>query len=358
MGEPGDVMLLLMDGTLYHFNYLKSDIQPEDVEPLMQKTGPFVTEYLGFGNYLRFHEEDTGWLLEKTDKYIKTAEKNESGSPLHKRTVLYKMWVNFFREHIKEKNELYGKILFRFIESKDIREHLMERGYKLSDRDVAYLIYKCSTLSVTKRHDAWRKLIEAGNDPEFEAFLKRYIELEERILKRFLDPSEIGYRCVAYLATGECISEKEIFGTIDGCLRKYENMCLRKYENMKNIIEFEVSRRISDAVTIFARVLSDGTVSEISADGLSDEEIRLRRAFNSYGFEFPCPFTEGEYLRRINGIGIFADLQLRFLACSYKPNSGMIAWCEYIDGFGDKCTSGIPILDLERDSQINLFHLP
>ena len=102
MGEAGGVSLLMEDGTLYHFNFLESDIQLEDVEPLIEKAGPFVTEYLGFGNYLRFHEEDAGWLLEKRDKYVKTADKNESGGAPHERTVLYKMWVSFFREHITE----------------------------------------------------------------------------------------------------------------------------------------------------------------------------------------------------------------------------------------------------------------
>ena len=102
MGDAGGVNILMQDGTLYYFNFFESDIQPEDVEPLIEKAGPFVTEYLGFGNYLRFHEKDAGWLLKKRDKYMKKADKNESGIPPHERTVLYKMWVSFFREHIAE----------------------------------------------------------------------------------------------------------------------------------------------------------------------------------------------------------------------------------------------------------------
>ncbi len=229
---------------------------------------------------------------------------------------------------------------YQLIESEDIREHLKNIRYEFSNRDIAYLIWVCDSLSVKERYRLWNRLIDASDDLELSEYMNKLIKLEERILTRLLAPGEPGYSYTVYLDSGDCIAGTNQCETIEECLRQSINE--------KGIVQTEIRRRISEDITVYALILPDGKISRIGDEGLSPADERLWRAINRFGFKFPCQFIEGEYLKRINGIGIFATQPLRFVGCSYSQNSGMLAECEYIDGFGDKCISGIPIFDLER----------
>ncbi len=100
MGEPGGVNMLMEDGSLYHFNYFESDIQPDDIRPLLDSA--FEDRgyaNLGVGNILFFHAADTDWLLEKRDRYMETSDESFVQWPT---TTLYRKWVDFFKEHLSE----------------------------------------------------------------------------------------------------------------------------------------------------------------------------------------------------------------------------------------------------------------
>ena len=99
MGEQGGVNLLMRDGRLYHFNYFHSDIQPDDIRPLLgsafEELGCVTLG--GGGNFLYFHADDTDWLFEKLAGYMETFDKDGDS-----RAALYRKWVDFFREHLSE----------------------------------------------------------------------------------------------------------------------------------------------------------------------------------------------------------------------------------------------------------------
>ena len=99
MGEQGGVNMLMRDGRLYHFNYFHSDIQPDDIKPLLdsafEERGCLCLG--GGGNYLYFHADDTDWLQEKLDRYMETFDKDGDS-----RAALYRKWVDFFREPLSE----------------------------------------------------------------------------------------------------------------------------------------------------------------------------------------------------------------------------------------------------------------
>lgn len=100
MGEPGGVNMLMEDGSLYHFNYFQSNIQPDDIKSLLDSAFEdrgFAN--LGAGNILFFHADDTDWLLEKRDRYMETSDESFAQWPT---TTLYRKWVDFFHEHLSE----------------------------------------------------------------------------------------------------------------------------------------------------------------------------------------------------------------------------------------------------------------
>ena len=98
-GEPGGVSMLMKDGVLYHFNYFDSDIEPDDFKSRVEAAKLDGLAYLGLGNVLHFRKDDTDWLLEKRDRYMRLSDESFTAYPT---ATLYKKWVDFFREHIAE----------------------------------------------------------------------------------------------------------------------------------------------------------------------------------------------------------------------------------------------------------------
>lgn len=82
--------------------------------------------------------------------------------------------------------------ILRFINSKDIREHLRSIRYEFNSLETAWLIYQSHDATIDEKHKAWNELIETMPDCPIEkrlntvaqdslhAFLRLYMTLEER----------------------------------------------------------------------------------------------------------------------------------------------------------------------------------
>lgn len=98
-GEPGEVIMLMADGRSYSFNWIKSNVLPEDVRRFAAESGLRGFLYLGLGNALYLREEDIDWLQEKRDRYMHTSDESLAAFPT---ATLYKKWEDFYREHLTE----------------------------------------------------------------------------------------------------------------------------------------------------------------------------------------------------------------------------------------------------------------
>lgn len=230
---------------------------------------------------------------------------------------------------------------FRFIESKDIREHLRKTGFEFAARDIACLIWNCGSLSVEERHRELQALSGVREDPALSACLDLVIRFEKRLLARFTRPGGGSYSCVVYLTSGETWADDRLFDLPEDFLREYTQAA--------NLMELEIRRKVDD-MTIYALMLPDGRITSICADGRSEEERHLKNAMGAFSFAFPCPFETGDYLEVIRGEGIFAGQPMRYLGSRFEPGLGMIADCECVDSNGNICVFGIPLLELERSS--------
>ena len=54
--------------------------------------------------------------------------------------------------------------LFRFIDSKDIREHLRQIGYSFIAPEAAFLVWQCRSATLKEKITAWREIIETMPD--------------------------------------------------------------------------------------------------------------------------------------------------------------------------------------------------
>lgn len=95
--------------------------------------------------------------------------------------------------------------LFRFIDSKDIREHLRQIGYFFTAPEAAFLVWQCRSTTLKEKIAAWREIIETmpncsltrrekepiGNCHDF---LRRHITSQETLLKEFPNGKNCVYR--------------------------------------------------------------------------------------------------------------------------------------------------------------------
>ena len=86
--------------------------------------------------------------------------------------------------------------IYRFIDSRDMREHLQKLNYSFTTPEVAFLVYWCKAATLEGRIAAWREIIDTMPNcamaerlnleaiPDFHQFLRDHIDLQERDLRR------------------------------------------------------------------------------------------------------------------------------------------------------------------------------
>ena len=94
--------------------------------------------------------------------------------------------------------------ILRFVNSKDIREHLRNIGYEFNSLEAAWLIYQCRDATIDEKHKAWNELIEKMPDcpiverlntvpqDSLHAFLRQYMELEDKYRNEFCGEKRAG----------------------------------------------------------------------------------------------------------------------------------------------------------------------
>ena len=87
--------------------------------------------------------------------------------------------------------------LFRFIDSKDIREHLRQIGYPFTAPEAAFLVWQCRSATLKEKMAAWREIIETMPDccmeerinmdamPSIHKFLEQYMAMIGKLLEKF-----------------------------------------------------------------------------------------------------------------------------------------------------------------------------
>ena len=82
----------------------------------------------------------------------------------------------------------------RFVNSRDIREHLQTINYEFNAMEAAWLVYQCANATIEERHTAWAWIIENMADMEgierpnciyrksLHDTLRRYMAMENEFL--------------------------------------------------------------------------------------------------------------------------------------------------------------------------------
>lgn len=193
--------------------------------------------------------------------------------------------------------------IFRFINSRDIRECLKIRNYPFTSLEAAWLIYQCRCATIKEKHEAWQELIQTMPDcavaerphtahhESLHQFLKEYIRTEDEILDWFFrNEKDAIYNCEFWEYAMWCPGG-EYFDSFQKCLKAYTDRRLGK-------MTFKITKQIlnSDQCT-YVIFSADNEPLKFDTSWYPEggDEI-LYGVLGGLEFDFPTPFTKGDIL--------------------------------------------------------------
>lgn len=223
--------------------------------------------------------------------------------------------------------------IYRFIQSKSVREHLEKINYIFSSLEMAYIIWQCPDATLAERFGAWKEIIDTMPDTplpdsmelqEMEGvheFLRQYIKLQQEFLDEF-NGEEDGvyfYRYIvrelpnktwpwqyitmenfdhAFLSLSEC--KRAIQEDID-----YESPLLSGINfpvppercEEEEMVEIVVQRQMVSAyfeITAFLNERLEILAFDIPQKYLEPKGEKLLNAFKKMYFNIPVPFETGD----------------------------------------------------------------
>lgn len=197
--------------------------------------------------------------------------------------------------------------IYRFIDSRDMREHLQKLNYAFTTPEAAFLVYWCKAATLEERIAAWREIIDTMPNcamaerlnleaiPDFHQFLRDYIDLQERDLRRFKEPEGCVYVC-ELSRQGELCGDMEFgpFSDFDRCL----SAAIRRAAE-EETVGLRIFKRPMDPGEDSLRedyciLTPQGEVCQLDCRAISDRDLDLSLAFDGMWFDFPTPFHAGD----------------------------------------------------------------
>lgn len=207
-----------------------------------------------------------------------------------------------------------NEYILKFVNSKDIREHLRSIGYTFNALEASWLIYQSRNTSLKTRHNAWKRVITEYPDcpiekrmntiaqPSLHRFLKEYIDMENRMLKYFCDPKGAVYQLEYHFHKDnvEAIRENRVFSSFD---LKKQDLSFAEEDDIRFILcrrlpideitENALNKSFFVMLNLQMKITDISPASSIMED--RDKEL-LTDVFEGLWFDFPTPFQKGDIL--------------------------------------------------------------
>ena len=208
-----------------------------------------------------------------------------------------------------------------YINSKDIRIHLLEMGYHFSPQEVAWLINQCDRLTLREKQEAWKSLMECSFDESIELkgeedyvkrlhrFLEKYINVQNTWLERFMNPDHAVYTFLVHLTQPYESSVWKrsngiYYSSYEKCLEALKMYAERYDEHCMKHAVIQITRNELDCSNDSLSHKSDMSVYldqtyeiiRIFETCCCSEEQYIIDGFRRMLFDFPTPFKKGDVL--------------------------------------------------------------
>ena len=208
---------------------------------------------------------------------------------------------------------------YRFINSKDIRKYLQDLNYKFNSQEASWLVNQCGDATLEEKHEAWNWII--NNMPDMEVrervnckyreslhdTLKKYMAMQDDLLRRFSDPEEMIYSHEYYFNGRHTFyrgSEKLYFSqesSVDQIRQTWDEL---KEDGIKPGTTIAAARHFrGEEYQILVAYDPDCRIKavDVRGDCHNDEYDELTyEFFDGFWFDFPTPFKKGDILCKYN----------------------------------------------------------
>ena len=210
----------------------------------------------------------------------------------------------------KEMTTMTNREICQFVNSKDIRKHLLDIEYKFSALEAAWLVYQCFALTLEERINAWEDIIatmpdQKADSPHFDkpyesthAVLKEYIEIRKRTLDMMLkeDVKAFYHYSISYKTNYANYEDNVAYSSYEKCLHELKKEladCSEDEIHFGRIVRTE----IDGTYPITAYYNSKGLIKDVEIHpdyGVFNWNIT--DFFDDLWFHFPVPFKKGDVL--------------------------------------------------------------
>lgn len=211
--------------------------------------------------------------------------------------------------------------IFRFINSKDIRKHLINLNYEFTPVEAAWLVWQCYDATLEEKHKAWQEIVETMPDCDIDkfdeatgnkslhSFLKEHMEEENRLIEMFFENEpDIEYSSTIYTWDNRVYWRRYCYNSFESCF--YTD--ISEGESDKRFIKITKEK----LTTPYSRitVLMD-TSQEIYTikyrDKIMDNcEEPINLSFYSMQFDVPVPFKTGDIVYKRNRYGLYRGIMV------------------------------------------------
>ena len=206
--------------------------------------------------------------------------------------------------------------VFKFINSRDIRDYLKHINYQFSPLEIAWLIWQSRYTSIQEKHIGWQELIDTAHDCEINErpnmrlnmslhhFLSDLMIFENRCIESIKTQEPYTIFLYKYLLPSDTVWKNESFDfqpNFPACMKAAMDAC-KAYSSINDSrkCRIRIQKRWFDDVQnrIEVEATSDGEIVNILDYGAATESEMNLVNFGFYGmwFDFPTPFKKGDII--------------------------------------------------------------
>ena len=204
-----------------------------------------------------------------------------------------------------------NEYILQFVNSKDIREHLRNIGYTFNALEAAWLVWQSRYTTLEARHEGWKHIIAEYPDcpieerlntiprPSLHRFLEEYMDMENRALERFRDPTGAVYQLEYHTLYTEPIFESRVFSSFDP---EKMDPALASEDDVTSIWcnRIPIGGSVEEALSLCFSIKLNPDMRIMAIDPDWPREDRERKllldVFPGLWFDFPTPFRKGDIL--------------------------------------------------------------
>ncbi len=198
--------------------------------------------------------------------------------------------------------------IFKFVDSRDIREHLRSIDYQFSTPEAAFLVWYSRKATLKEKTDAWLEIADIMPNcsmlrnhgildiPDFHAFLRKTVDdIEEGIVKFEIPSAHSYFFDIRWPGQSPASNMRGPFRSYDACIDTAVDELLENEDASGACVTrfaLEAQAPCGNSGSVF--VNTRGEIMSCDFAELEGSVPAWEEAFNMMWFDFPTPFHAGD----------------------------------------------------------------